>query len=90
MSVAATTCPSPTYPTSGTNPWCSTTAVRLFCVVLVSSWIILDQPALGLPNPSELTTVEVPWGIVTGASGRVCAAGIISQDKRERLPTGSS
>lgn len=57
MSVAAITCPSPTYPTSGTNP-CSTTAVRLLCVVLVSSWIILDQPALGLPNPSELTTVE--------------------------------
>ncbi|XP_018341067.1 PREDICTED: uncharacterized protein LOC108747789 isoform X3 [Trachymyrmex septentrionalis] len=58
MSVAAITCPSPTYPTSGTNPWCSTTAVRLLCVVLVFSWIILDQPALGLPNPSELTTVE--------------------------------
>ncbi|EGI59509.1 hypothetical protein G5I_12292 [Acromyrmex echinatior] len=89
MSVAAITCPSPTYPTSGTNP-CSTTAVRLLCVVLVSSWIILDQPALGLPNPSELTTVEVPCGIVTGASGRVCAAGIILRDKRERLLTGSS
>ncbi|XP_077267099.1 EB domain-containing julius seizure protein isoform X2 [Temnothorax americanus] len=56
MSVAATICPSPAYPTSGTNPWCSTTAARLLCVVLVSSWIILDQPALGLPDPSKLTT----------------------------------
>ncbi|TGZ39036.1 uncharacterized protein Jus isoform X1 [Temnothorax longispinosus] len=56
MSVAATICPSPAYPTSGTNPWCSTTAARLLCVVLVSSWIILDQPALGLPDRSELTT----------------------------------
>ncbi|XP_011863255.1 PREDICTED: uncharacterized protein LOC105559514 isoform X2 [Vollenhovia emeryi] len=65
MSVAATICPSPTYPTSGTNPCCTTTtaAVRLLCVVLVSSWIILDQPALGLPGPSELTTAK-------GLSGR--------------------
>ncbi|XP_012522078.1 uncharacterized protein LOC105828349 isoform X2 [Monomorium pharaonis] len=59
MSVVAPTCTSPTYPTSGTNPWCSTTApIRLLCVVLVSSWIILDQPVLGLPDPSELTTPE--------------------------------
>ncbi|KAL0132073.1 hypothetical protein PUN28_000089 [Cardiocondyla obscurior] len=58
MSITVAICPSPAYPTSGTNPWCSTTAVRLLCVVLVSSWIILDQPALGLPDSSKLTTAE--------------------------------
>lgn len=56
MSVAATT-----YSTSGTNSWCRTTAVRLLCVVLVSSWI-LDQPVLGLSDPSELPTAEALSG----------------------------
>ncbi|XP_012225333.1 uncharacterized protein jus isoform X2 [Linepithema humile] len=52
MRVAATTCPLPTCSSSGTTP-CSTIAVRLLYVLLVSSWIILDQPVLGLPDSVE-------------------------------------
>ncbi|EZA53401.1 hypothetical protein X777_06482 [Ooceraea biroi] len=56
MRVAATACPSPTCSSSGTTtPWCSTTAVRLLCVVLVSCWIVLDRPALGLPDSPDLS-----------------------------------
>ncbi|XP_011137939.1 uncharacterized protein LOC105182301 isoform X2 [Harpegnathos saltator] len=62
MRVAATACPSPTYSpssssSSGTLRRCRPIALRLFCAVLVF-WIILDRPALGLPDPSELTTAE--------------------------------
>ncbi|XP_070157155.1 uncharacterized protein Jus isoform X2 [Polyergus mexicanus] len=56
MRVAATASLSPMCSSSRTL-WYNATIVRLLCVILVSCWIILDQPALGLPNP-ELTTME--------------------------------
>ncbi|XP_032680408.1 uncharacterized protein LOC116848428 isoform X2 [Odontomachus brunneus] len=67
MRVAATACPSPTCPSttcpssssssSGNLRRCRPIDLRLLCIVLVS-WIILDRPALGLPDPPELTTAE--------------------------------
>ncbi|XP_020282207.1 uncharacterized protein LOC109853981 [Pseudomyrmex gracilis] len=57
MRVAATACPSPTC--SGTcTPWCSSTAARLLCVVVVTCWFLFEQPVSAFPDPSELTTVE--------------------------------
>ncbi|XP_011158112.1 uncharacterized protein LOC105194740 isoform X2 [Solenopsis invicta] len=73
MSVATTTCSSPAYPTSGTNSCCGITAVRLLCVVLLSTWIILDRPALGLPDPgSDQTTAEDLSGRGTKKFGDDC------------------
>ncbi|CAL1683882.1 unnamed protein product [Lasius platythorax] len=63
MRVAATACPSSMCSSSRTTLWYNTTIVRLLCVILVT-WIIHDQPALGLP---ELTTVE---GNVTSLARR--------------------
>ncbi|XP_014468951.1 PREDICTED: uncharacterized protein LOC106741432 isoform X2 [Dinoponera quadriceps] len=63
MRVAATACPTcpsttcPSSPPSGTLRRCRPIALRLLCVVF-ASWIILDRPALGLPDPPELTTAE--------------------------------
>ncbi|RLU23171.1 hypothetical protein DMN91_005449 [Ooceraea biroi] len=72
MRVAATACPSPTCSSSGTTtPWCSTTTVRLLCVVLVSCWIVLDRPALGLPDSPDLS-VQGLSGKGTKKFGDVC------------------
>ncbi|XP_072761669.1 uncharacterized protein Jus isoform X2 [Anoplolepis gracilipes] len=71
MRVAATACSSPMCPSSRITLWYNATIVRLLCVILVSCWIILDQPALGLPDP-ELTTVEDLSGRGSKKFGDVC------------------
>ena len=68
MRVAATACPSSMCSSSRTTLWYNTTIVRLLCVILVT-WIIHDQPALGLP---ELTTVEDLSGRGPKKFGDVC------------------
>ncbi|KAM0728865.1 hypothetical protein ACS0PU_004219 [Formica fusca] len=71
MRVAATASLSPMCSSSRTTLWYNATIVRLLCVILVSCWIILDQPALGLPNP-ELTTMEDLSGRGSKKFGDVC------------------
>lgn len=69
MRVVATACPSSMCSSSrSTTLWYDHTFVRLFFVVLIT-WIIHDQPALGLP---ELTTVEDLFGRGPKKFGDVC------------------
>ncbi|XP_050454333.1 uncharacterized protein LOC126853005 isoform X2 [Cataglyphis hispanica] len=72
MRVAVTASPSLMCSSSRITLWYNA-IVRLLCVILVSCWIIFDQPVLGLPDP-ELTTVEDLSGRGSKKFGDICEA----------------